>query len=331
MGLFGWIISLTASNLSMDTGNPVLIIAGPTASGKSALAVDAALEFNGTVINADSMQVYRELNILTARPQAEDEARVPHRLFGVLGAADPCSAGRWMGMASAEIVEARQAARLPIVVGGTGLYLKALTEGLAPVPNIPERFRDEALSLHSRLGGAAFRDKLAELDAEAAQRLPDQDTQRLIRAYSVARATGRPLSDWHGDNAVPALDARYATIVLVPPRDVLREAIEARFHSMIERGVLDEVASLLSQELAPGLPAMKALGVAELGRHVKGEIGLDEAVEASISATRRFAKRQLTWLRNKLSGPHEVFAQYSESHSAEIFSFIRQFLLTGQT
>jgi tRNA dimethylallyltransferase len=318
-------------DLSMDAGNPVLIIAGPTASGKSALAVDAALEFDGTVINADSMQVYRELDILTARPRAVDEARVAHRLFGVLGAADPCSAGRWKGMASVEIMDARSAGRLPIVVGGTGLYLKALTDGLAPVPKIPERFKDEALSLHSRLGGTAFRDKLAELDAETARCLPDGDSQRLIRAYSVARATGRPLSDWHGDATVPAVDARFATIVLAPPRGFLLDAIEARFHSMIELGALDEVASLLALGLAPGLPAMKALGVAELGRHVKGEIGLDEAVEASISATRRFAKRQQTWLRNKLSGPYEVFAQYSESHRAEIFSFIRQFLLTGQT
>lgn len=315
----------------MDTGNPVLVIAGPTASGKSALAMDAAREFDGTVINADSMQVYRELSILTARPSAVDEARVPHRLFGVLGAADPCSAGRWLRMASAEIDGARSAGRLPIVVGGSGLYLKALTDGLAPVPEIPERVKDEALSLHSRLGGAAFRDKLAELDGEAAARLPAEDTQRLIRAYSVARATGRPLSDWQGEAAAPSVDARFATIVLAPPRDVLRDAIEARIHSMIKGGVLDEVASLLKQGLDPGLPAMKALGVADLGRHLEGEIGLDEAVEAWIRATQRFAKRQLTWLRNQMTGPCEVFAQYSESHRTEIFSFIRQFLLTGQT
>jgi tRNA dimethylallyltransferase len=283
------------------------------------------------VINADSMQVYRELKILTARPSAMDEARVPHRLFGVLGAADPCSAGRWLRMASAEIEDARSAGRLPVVAGGTGLYLKALTDGLAPVPEIPKRVVDEARSLHSRLGGSAFRDKLAELDGEAAARLPVGDSQRLIRAYSVARATGRPLGDWQGEAPGPAVDARFATIVLAPPRDVLRDAIEARFHSMIEGGVLDEVASLLRQGLDPGLPAMKALGVAELGRHLKGEIGLDEAVETGIRATQRFAKRQLTWLRNQMSGPYEVFAQYSKSHRAKIFSFIRQFLLTGQT
>ena len=315
----------------MGAGSPVLVIAGPTASGKSALTMAAALEFDGTVINADSMQVYRELNILTARPSAVDEARVPHRLFGVLGAADPCSAGRWLRMASAEIDGAWAVGRLPMVVGGTGLYLKALTDGLAPVPEIPAGVKEEALSLHSRLGGSAFRDKLSELDGEAAARLPAGDTQRLIRAYSVARATGKPLSDWHGETTGPAVDAHFATIVLAPPRDVLRDAIEARFHSMIEGGVLDEVASLLGQELDPGLPAMKALGVAELGRHLEGEIGLEEAVENSIRTTHRFAKRQLTWLRNQMSGPYEVFAQYSESHRVEIFSFIRQFLLTGQT
>ena len=315
----------------MDAGSPVLVIAGPTASGKSALAVAAALEFGGTVINADSMQVYRELNILTARPSAVDEALVPHRLFGFLGAADPCSAGRWLRMASAEIDGAWSAGRLPIVVGGTGLYLKALTDGLAPVPEIPARVKDEALSLHSRLGGSAFRVKLAELDGEAAARLPARDTQRLIRAYSVARATGKPLSDWQEETAVPSVDARFATIVLAPPREVLRDAIEARFHSMIEGGVLDEVASLLRLGLDTGLPAMKALGVSELGLHLEGEIGLEEAVENSIMATRRFAKRQLTWLRNQVSGSYEVFAQYSESQRTKIFSFIRQFLLTGQT
>src|SRR5512144_3283938 len=175
---------------------PVLIVGGPTGSGKSALALDAAEAFAGTVINADSMQVYRELRVLTARPSPSDEARVPHRLFGVLPAAERCSAGNWLGLAQAEIVTARNAGRLPIVVGGTGLYLKALSQGLAEVPPVPAAIRAEAEALYAEIGGEAFRRELARVDPQGASRLPPTDRQRFVRAYEVARATGRPLSDW---------------------------------------------------------------------------------------------------------------------------------------
>ncbi len=315
--------------MKRSEAEPVLIIAGPTASGKSALALDAAEEFTGTVINADSMQVYRELRVLTARPTDGDEARVPHRLFGALSVTEACSAGRWLAMARAEIEAARGAARLPILVGGTGLYLKALTDGLAPVPGIPQGIRSEARRLHARLGGEAFRAELAKVDAEAARRLEAGDSQRLIRAFEVVRATGRPLAGWQRQGAGgPATDARFATIVLAPPRDALYAAIDARLDTMIEEGALDEVAALDRLGLDTGLPAAKAVGVPELRRHLRGEITLDEALDSAKRASRNFAKRQLTWLRHQMPGAHVVPAQYSESLRPEIFSFICRFLLT---
>lgn len=317
--------------MKRPAAEPIVIIAGPTASGKSALALDAAEEFAGTVINADSMQVYRELRVLTARPTDGDEARVPHRLFGALPVTEACSAGRWLGMARAEIEAARGAGRLPILVGGTGLYLKALTDGLAPVPGIPQGIRSEARRLHARLGGEAFRAELAKVDAEAARRLESGDSQRLIRAFEVVRATGRPLADWQRQGAGgAATDARFATIVLAPPRDALYAAIDARLDTMIEEGALDEVAELDRLGLDAGLPAAKAVGVTELRRHLRGEITLDEALESAKRASRNYAKRQLTWLRHQMPGAHVVPAQYSESFRPEIFSFICQFLLTGR-
>jgi tRNA dimethylallyltransferase len=309
---------------------PVLIVAGPTGSGKSALAIDAAVEFRGTVINADSMQVYRELRLLTARPSAEDEARVPHRLFGVLPAAEVCSAGRWLAMAAVEIAAARAQGRLPIVVGGTGLYLKALTNGLVPVPEIPEAARGEARALHRRLGGEAFKEELAGLDPVAAARLPAGDSQRLIRAYEVVAATGRTLADWQRQEpAKPAVDARFATIVLSPPREDLYAAVDARFDAMIAAGALDEVRALVA--LDPALPAMKAVGVKELAAHLRGEIDLEPACAAAKKATRNFAKRQRTWLRHQLDPDEQAFEQYSERIYPKMLSFIRQFLLTPRS
>lgn len=315
--------------MNKPANEPILIVAGPTGSGKSALAMDAAGEFDGVVINADSMQVYRELRLLTARPSVEDEARVPHRLFGVLPPAEVCSVGRWLAMAADEIAAAHSQGKLPVVVGGTGLYLKALTEGLAAVPDIPEAVREDARALHRRLGGDAFRDRLAELDPGAAARLPAGDSQRLIRAYEVVAATGRTLADWHRQEpAVPAVDARFATIVLSPRREALYAAVNARFDAMIGAGALDEVRELAALGLDPALPAMKAVGVKELAAHLRGETGLEEACAAAKQATRNFAKRQWTWLRHQLGPADMAFEQYSERLSPKMFSFIRQFLLT---
>ncbi len=308
---------------------PVVVIAGPTASGKSALAMVVAERFHGTIINADSMQVYRELRVLTARPTPEDEARAPHRLYGILPAAERCSAGRWRTMALAAIAEARAAGRLPVVVGGTGLYLRALMSGLAAIPPVPDAVRNKAIAEHERLGGPTFHRRLAERDPATAARVRPTDTQRLIRAWEVLEATGRPLSYWQsvGPEAGPGL--RFVPIILLPPRSDLYAACDARFAAMMRQGALAEVAALDALGLDPALPAMKALGVPELRRHLRGELSLEAAIAAAQQATRNYAKRQITWLRHQMPEGHRLAAQFSESHTSEILQFIRVSLLTG--
>ncbi len=308
---------------------PVLIVAGPTASGKSALALELAAAFGGVIINADALQIYRDLEILTARPDPAACARAPHRLYGVLDAAERGSAGNWRERALAEVAAAIQSGRLPIVVGGTGLYIRTLTRGLAPFPEIPELYRAEAAALHRALGGAGFRARLAALDPDAARRLYAGDSQRLMRAYAVVRATGLPIGAWR-ERRHSAAPYRFATILLMPPRERLYAAGNARFAAMIERGALAEAAALAERGLDPGLPAMKAVGLPELIRHLRGEMPLAEAVAAGQRATRHYAKRQVTWFRHQLA-PDLVFGeQFSESLLRCSRQFIDEFLLTGQ-
>ncbi|MEK9671714.1 MAG: tRNA (adenosine(37)-N6)-dimethylallyltransferase MiaA [Rhodospirillaceae bacterium] len=281
---------------------PVLIVAGPTASGKSALAMQLAERLGGIIINADSMQVYRELRVVTARPTAEDEARVPHRLFGVLPAAERCSVGRWLAMATDEIQAARAAGFVPIVTGGTGMYLKMLTDGLAPVPEVPADIHADAGTLYDDIGSEAFVRRLAELDPKGAAKLPPGDRQRLIRAYGVAKSTGRPLGDWQADQPPgPAVDGEIRCILINPGREVLYAACDARFGRMLADGALDEVRALATQNLPGGLPAMRALGVPDLLAHIRGEVTLDQAADRARQATRNFAKRQMTWFRNQMT------------------------------
>ena len=317
----------------MTPGAPALVIvAGPTAGGKSALALAVAEEFRGTIINADSMQVYRDLPVLTAQPSAPERARAPHRLYGVIDAAEACSAGRWRTMAVAEIVAAGEAGRLPILVGGTGLYLRALLDGLAPVPPVPEGVRAAARELHARLGGDAFRAALAARDPEAAGRLAAGDAQRLIRAWEVVAATGRTLAEWQRQHE-PAARPRAAAVLPMPPRDALYAACDARFLAMMEGGAVAEVEQLLARRLDPALPAMKAVGVRELAALIAGRSSRQEAVAAAQQATRRYAKRQYTWFGHQMPETESLrklvaAEQFSESLMPGILSFIRRFLLT---
>ena len=313
-------------------GNPVLIVAGPTASGKSALAMDVAERFSGTVINADSQQVYKELRIISARPSVEDEKRVPHRLFGVMSGHEVCSAGRWSEMAVAEIKACFAHNRLPILAGGTGMYLKSLVEGLSPIPDVPGDIREQARALHEKLGGEAFRDEVAKLDPVSAEKLPAGDTQRLIRAWEVSSATGRAFSDWQDEPRIPLIEnVRFAHIALIPDRQKLYDGIEKRFDWMIDHGGLDEVRALLPLGIDPDKPLMKALGVPELAAYLRGEMELEAAVSKAKHVSRNYAKRQLTWLRSQIPEAHVLPAQYSESFREEIFAFVHQFLLTGKT
>ena len=260
---------------------PVILIAGPTASGKSALALELAAALGGMIINADALQIYRDLRILSARPDEAALARVPHRLYGYLDAAERGSAGRWRELALLEIAASHRAGRVPIVVGGTGLYLRALQHGLAAIPPIPAAIREEAAGLYRVLGGAAFRERLATLDPVAAARLSPGDRQRLMRAWEVVHATGRPIGEWQAGPAA-ASPFRFASILLAPPREALYAACNVRFHGMIAAGALDEAATLAARGLDPELPAMKAVGVAELLRHLRGDIALDEADRKSV-------------------------------------------------
>jgi tRNA dimethylallyltransferase len=311
-----------------DRAPAVIVVAGPTASGKSTLALALADALNGMIINADSLQCYRDLRILTARPDEAAERQAPHRLYGFLDAGVRGSAAHWRALALDEIAAATTAGRLPILVGGTGLYLRALEKGLAPIPQIPEEIRNEAVELHRELGGTAFRERLAQLDPTAAQRLFPGDRQRLIRAFEVARATGVPIGQWRQQPLAQSA-YRIATILLAPPRERLYAVCNARLVRMIEAGALDEAARIAARGLDPDLPAMKALGLPELLAHLRGEMPLDAAINAAQRATRRYAKRQMTWFRHQATPDLILTAQFSESLLRCSRHFIDQFLLTG--
>ena len=278
-----------------------ILIAGPTASGKSALALALAEKIGGTIVNADSMQVYRDLRVITARPTPAEEARVPHRLYGHVDAGENYSVGRWCRDVGTVLAEIERQGRVAILVGGTGLYFKALTTGLAAVPPIPAEIRGQVRARMASEGAAALHGELAGLDPATAQRLMVNDRSRIARALEVVLATGRSLTDWHREG-LPALvdSARAAKIFLTCERKQLVARIETRFAAMLEAGALDEVRALAARKLDPLLPAMKAHGVPWLIRHLNGEISLDEAAAGAIMDTRRYAKRQLTWFRNQM-------------------------------
>jgi tRNA dimethylallyltransferase len=278
-----------------------ILIAGPTASGKSALALALAEKLGGTIVNADSMQVYRDLRIITARPTPEEEARVPHRLYGHVDAAENFSVGRWCTEAAEVLAATQREARMAIVVGGTGLYFKALTQGLAAVPPIPAQIRNEVRARLASDGVEALHAELTRRDPAAAARLMPGDRARVTRALEVILATGRSLLLWHEANMPARVDAALAAkVFLTPDRDALLRRIDVRFDAMMAAGAMDEVRALAERHLDPNLPAMKAHGVPWLIRHLNGKIAFAEAIEGGKRDTRRYTKRQATWFRNQL-------------------------------
>ena len=308
----------------------VLLIAGPTASGKSGLALELAEELNGVVINADSMQVYRDLRILTARPSKDDEARIPHRLYGDRDGAEACTAAVWAEDAARVITRAHTEGKSPIVVGGTGLYIKALTEGLADIPDIPDDVKHAARRLRLEQGQEALYSSLQKKDAEGAALLKPKDRQRVLRAWEVIEATGTPLHVWQDQPLQkPLPDARVHSVLLQPPREDLYAACDGRFEAMLAAGALDEVAALIKRDLDPGLPVMKALGVPELAAFLAGKTSREDAVIRAQQHTRNYAKRQMTWFRTQFRASQTLSEKYSESFFNEIFPKIRQFLLTS--
>jgi tRNA dimethylallyltransferase len=279
------------------TRSNALIVAGPTASGKSALALALAERLDGTIINADAMQCYRELRVLTARPTPEDEARVPHALYGVRAAATPGNAAWWREAALTEMDRARAAGRLPILTGGSGMYLGALTAGLAEIPDPGPAARAEARALLKEIGPAALHARLAEADPRTAARLRPTDAQRIARAWEVWKGTGAGLAAWQAGAAAPA-PWRFAAILLDPPRTELRASISARFAAMLAAGALDEVRALLALGLDPSLPVMRAHGVPELAAYLRGCLSMEAAGRRVELVTGQYTKRQATWFRH---------------------------------
>jgi tRNA dimethylallyltransferase len=278
----------------------VIVVTGPTASGKSALALALAEKRGGTVINADAMQTYDAFPILTAQPTPQERERVPHALYGVLPLSETLSAARWRDLAAAEIERCLAARRLPILCGGSGLYLRTLMQGIAAIPDVPSSVRDKANEDWKSLGPDAFRRRLAERDPAIVERLKPGDRQRHVRAWEVVVVTGRPLSAWQTKEG-EAAPWRFVTVLLSPERAWLRERIAQRFDVMLEHGVLDEVRAVFDRHPELRWPGLKAHGAPELFRHFRGELSLEEARQIAIDHTRQYAKRQMTWFRHQMT------------------------------
>ncbi len=300
-GVCGPSIAESLLSASADLSRPPLIelIAGPTASGKSALAMARAREIGAVIINADSQQLYADLRVLTARPSVEDEAEIEHRLYGVADAAEAWSVGRWSRAVMPILAELAEAERPALIVGGTGLYFTALTQGLASIPSVPADVRNAIEQTFLAEGEDAFRRRLASRDPAAAGRIERGDRQRLVRAMSVSEHTGRALSDWTRDSTPLLRPGSWKGVLVMPDRAMLYANCDHRVERMIAQGALDEVRALASRQLNPSLPAMKAVGLRELSAHLHDRIPLSVAVEATQKATRNYAKRQLTWFRNQ--------------------------------
>ena len=308
---------------------PILVIAGPTASGKSGLALRVAEELNGTVINADSMQVYSDLHVLTARPSAADEARAPHVLYGTRDGVEACTAAAWAADAAKEIEACRANDRLPVVVGGTGMYLKTLMEGISVIPDVPPDIKAAGRQLRLEQGNDALYDDLKTKDPEGAAKLKPKDRQRILRAWEVVTATGKPLHQWQADSPpLPLVVGTFHTVLLRPPREHLYARCDARFEQMLEHGALAEVEALLARRLDPSLPVMKALGVPQLAEFLAGEASREAAVAKAQQHTRNYAKRQTTWFRTQFHASETLDTQFSESLFQKIFPKIRHLLLT---
>ena len=281
--------------------SPVIVIGGPTACGKSGLALAIAENFDGIIVNADAIQVYRDLRILTARPTEDEEKSIPHRLYGILDAKESCSAGTWQALALKEIENIQNTGKLPIIVGGTGLYLKALTEGIAPIPKIPLSVRKSVREFYSEVGKAEFYTQFTKKDPITAARIQPNDAQRLMRAWEVMEATGKSISLWQ-EEKMQSPNLKFTMVVGTPLRETLYAACDKRIFNMISDGVLEEVKALMirfQNEKFNNLPVFKAIAFKEFSSYLAGDTTLDIAIATAQQQTRRYAKRQMTWFRNQ--------------------------------
>jgi tRNA dimethylallyltransferase len=315
--------SYYAPQMEGSSDTMAVLICGPTASGKSALALELAREFGGVVINADSMQVYAELRVITNRPAPEDEALAPHRLYGVRPTARPYSAALFLGDVERELVEARREGRLPIIVGGTGLYFKALTEGLSDIPDIPEDIRARWRLAAQEQPPEALHAELARRDPLTAARLRPSDPQRIVRALEVLDATGRPLAEWQATKQPPLLPlAQTFPLVVSLERGELYRRCDARFDAMLAAGAIEEARAMDALGLDPALPAMRAVGLPQLIAYCSGELTLDEAATRAKTNTRNYAKRQITWINHNFITWNSCNAQLMKGTKRDIKIFL---------
>lgn len=302
---------------SVEVNIPIIVIAGPTASGKSGLALALAEKLNGVVINADSMQVYKDIPILAAAPSTEDQARVPHRLYGIYDAAVRGNVVDWLALCRNEIASARQKNKTPVVVGGTGFYLEALISGATPIPETPPAIRQEVADIFQNEGLEELYAYLQQHDTETAARLNPHDTTRICRAVEIIKHTGLPLSYWHRqplNNIYTAKD--FACIRIKPPRDILCEYIDKRFDAMLAAGAVAETRTLIARGLSDSLPAMRALGVQELKTYLENRCTLEEAAELAKCHSRQYAKRQTTWFNRRFAADYTLPEIFSENTGA---------------
>ncbi|MBN2752302.1 MAG: tRNA (adenosine(37)-N6)-dimethylallyltransferase MiaA [Rhodospirillaceae bacterium] len=311
-----------AAEATTDNGfaitGPCLVVAGPTASGKSALAVALAQRLNGEIVNADSMQVYRDLSILTARPSDEEMQTVPHHLYGMLAGDDICTAGLWLSWMHHLLPQIWARRRLPVVVGGTGLYLSALIKGLAPVPDVPEEIRHVVAAAYDDLGAEAFAAHLAVLDPVSATAIPCTNRQRMIRAMEVVRHTGRALSDWQSDPHLGGLRQPPMTVLLEPDRDWLYTRCDRRFIAMLDAGGWDQARQAVTAGLSPEAPVCRALGTRALIAALLGKIEPEAAIATAQRETRNYAKRQMTWFRHQLPADLTIHSPSESPESLEL-------------
>lgn len=309
-----------------------MFIAGPTASGKSAVALWLAENAPGVVINADALQLYRDLRVLTARPSEEDEARAPHRLYGVLDGTEVSSAAWWADAATKEIEAAWEQDRLPIITGGTGLYMRTLLHGITPVPDIDDAVRLDVRTRMEAQGPEALHAELARLDPVTAARLAPRDRQRISRALEVALSTGKPLSQWQAENTGGLMNrpdvGPIVRLVILPDRAQLYYRCDQRLHLMVEQGALDEVKKLLDRNLGPECPIMKAVGVPEFAALLRKALEFQEAMDAAAQATRNYAKRQYTWFRNQCKDWHFVYSHDFETQTERVATIFHEIGLT---
>ena len=302
----------------------ILIIGGPTASGKSKLALDLAEKLNGVIINGDSMQIYKDLHLLTAKPSKQDLQKIEHRLYGVLDLDEPCSVAKWQKLALKEIDDISRQGKTPIIVGGTGLYLNALVEGLSSIPEVSPKIRTQARKDYDQMGSQKFHDRLKEHDPTMGEKLPPEDRQRCIRAWEVFQETGKSISEFQGaKNREPIKHLNPIQIMILPDRGALNQRSEDRFDQMMEGGALEEVKALLQNHPQPNHPLAKAVGVPELTSYLRGEVTLDEAIELAKISTRQYAKRQSTWFRNQVKEAYVVDEVYSGEVLEEVLRFVK--------